>query len=322
MKSTKITLALVISILAALGYGFISFLGANFLHVGVVKVLGLPHLYGCIVLALLNAFLLFFIIFFARWLKKNKSTSSSFRMEMFLVLTFLVVAGYFSLVDSYYTHYFTVTSNKTEITQKIQLGLVQAEKMFVEYEIYAEERVQGYKLQLQTAAESRNPEQYVKFGLEYGGEITVEQQIEIKLKNLRRELFPTNYTNPVEKNGMKEVATKWVQDAKKIMEDWKPIGIAEVVNDIETQTIAWQQKLVSLSQAESLGEEPQAFIYSVGLSDAKKLLTRKGAPTAFSAATSLILFFLIMLYWIATPANSRASGLRGLSIKKASKKRL
>ncbi len=310
MNQSKFTLADVLTVLASLSFGFICFLGVNFLNISNEKVWGMPHTEGCILMAVVIVLLLFGTAYGAKLFKRTKSSfKTCFVGEVILLMLFVLFAVFFLTKASPFNHYFTVTAQKSEINSKLQATISQAENMFAAYESYAEERQRHYRNKLRSvaAAKNINPNEYRAFGFQQG--VADDIQINTKVFTLHADLFPTNYSDSVANNGIKEVAAKWLQEAKNTTKSWKPIGIVSVVNEIEKNSNDWLNTLVTLSQARELGEEASYFSYPLSFDNVKTHFTDLHSPTPLSAGLAALAYLLMLLSWIVTKRSTRFPGL-------------
>ncbi|NLO69355.1 MAG: hypothetical protein GX102_00045 [Porphyromonadaceae bacterium] len=141
MNPSKFSLADLLTVLASLSFGFVCFMGANFLNIGNDTVWGMSNTTGCIVMAVFCSGLMFGTAYGAKVLKRtSRNFKTSFVLEMIFLFLFVFFAVFFATKTSPFTHYFTVTAKKSEIKSKLQTSIAQAENMFAEYESYAENR--------------------------------------------------------------------------------------------------------------------------------------------------------------------------------------
>lgn len=311
MKQIKISLADVLAVVAALAFGFVCFLGANFLNIGNDKVWGMSHTPGCVVIALFIAALLFGTAFGAKLLKRtSRNFKTSFVWEVILLVLFVLFAVFFATKTSPFSHYFTVTQQKLEINSKLQASITQAENMFVAYEKYTDKRKNLYKYKLQSvvAAKRINPAEYVKYGFNPTSGVSDASQIDTKMFTVHADLFPTNYSDTTAHNGIKEVATKWLQYAKTTTNSWIPIGIVTAVNDIEKNSNEWLNNLVTLSQVREPGEQAEDFEYELKFEDVKTHFTKLGSSSLRSIGLAVLAYILMLLSWFVTKRSTRAVG--------------
>lgn len=310
MNQSKFTLADVLTVLASLSFGFICFLGVNFLNISNEKVWGMPHTTGCVVMTVVIALLFFCTAFGVRLFKRTNSYfKTCFVGEVILLMLFVLFAVFFLTNASPFNHYFTVTAQKSEINSKLQATISQAENMFTAYESYAGERERHYKNKLRSVVSARNinPNEYIAFGFQQG--VANDIQINTKVFTLHADLFPTNYSDSVANNGIKEVAAKWLQAARNTTKNWRPIGIVGVVNDIEKNSNDWLNTLVTLSQVREMGEETSDFHYPLSFDDVKTHFTDLHSTKPLSAGLAAMAYLLMLLSWIVTKRSTRFPGL-------------
>jgi hypothetical protein len=317
MNQSKFSLADVLTVLAALTFGFVCFLGANFLNINNDTVWGMPHTTGCIAMAVVCSMLLFIPAYGAKLLKRTSHNfKTCFVGEVILLTLFVLFAGFSATKTSPFTHYFTVSAQKSAINRKLQTSINQAENMFAKYESYADDRKKKYKDDLETlvAAEGTNHVAFAKYGFKPTSNVSGSIQIETKILTIQYDLFPSNYSDPTAKNGIKEVATKWLQDAKNTTSSWKPIGIVGIVNDIEKNSTNWLNTLVSLSEVREQGEQAtSSFDYKLSFDDVKTHFTKLDSPTPLSNGLAMLVYILMLLSWFVTKRNTKSTyGFRAL----------
>lgn len=313
MNQTKFSLADVLTVLAALSFGFVCFLGANFLNINNDRVWGMSHTLGCIVIAVFIALLLFCTAYGAKLLKRTSHNfKTSFVWEVVLLMLFVLFGIFFGTKTSPFPHYFTVTAQKSEIKNKLQTSITQAENMFAEYESYADNRKNLYKHKLQsvTTAKNINPNEYVEYGFDGRNDISDALQIDTKMFTVHADLFPSNYSDTIAKKGIKEVATKWLQDAKNTTNSWKPIGIVGVVNDIEKNSTEWHNTLITLSKVREQGEKAEDFNYALSFEDVKTHFTILDSPSLLTIGLAMLAYFLMLLSWFVSKRSTRFPGLK------------
>lgn len=315
MNQSKFSLADVLTVLSALAFGFVCFMGANFLNIGIDKVWGMPHITGCVVMAVVCSLLLFSTAFGAKLLKRtSRNFKTAFVWEVILLTLFVFFAVFFATRNSPFPHYFTVTAQKSEISIKLQTSITQAENMFAAYESYAKNRANFYKETLErvAAAKGGNTVEYEAYGFQ-NNDISDDKQIDTKMLAMKYDLFPSNYSDTVAHNGIKEVATEWLQDAKNTTKSWKPIGIVGVVNDIEKNSNNWLSTLITLSKKPKLREPDTAsFAYTLRFDDVKTHFTKIDSPMPLSIGLAVIAYTLMLLSWFVTQRSTRFPGLKFL----------
>lgn len=320
MNQSKFSLADVLMVVAALAFGFVCFLGANFLNIGNDKVWGMSHTTGCIVMAVFCFMLLFVTAYGAKLLKRIKGNfKSGCVWEVILLVLFVLFAVFFASRTSPFPHYFTVKAQKSEIISKLQTTITQAENMFTAYENYAENRELLYKNKLKAVARAKNinPNEYKVYGFDGRSGVSDDSQIDTKMFTVHADLFPTNYSDSIAPNGLKEVATEWLQDAKKTTSSWKPIGIVGVVNDIEEKSNEWLNTLVELSQVREQGEQATDFEYELSFDNVKTYFITLGRPSGLATGLAILAYVLILLSYIFSLRSTKSKcGFRALFSKK------
>ena len=317
MNQSKFSLADVLTVLAVLAFGFVSFLGANFMNISNDKVWGFSHTTGCVVMAVVITVLLFVTAFGAKLLKRtNCNFKTSFILEVVLLLLFVLFAVFFATKTSPFPHYFTVTAQKSEIKSKLQKSITQAENMFAEYEKYADNRLNQYRHNLISVANAKNinPNEYAEYGFNRTSGVSDASQIDTKMFALDSDLFPSNYSDTTTNNGIKEVATEWLQNARNITSGWKPIGIVGVVNEIEKKSKEWYNTLIRLSQVHERGESEGVEDFELkpplSFDDVKTHFTKVDSPSLLSIGLAVLAYLLMLLSWFVTRRSTRFPGLK------------
>ncbi len=298
MKQSKFSLADVLTLLAALAFGFVCFLGTNFHELGDTK--------QSIILAGLITLLLLGTALGAKILKRTDSHfKACFVCEVILLVLFTGLLALFSYLP--FSHYFVVSEKKADIMNKLNTSITQAGNMFAAYEAYAENREKLYENKLRSVATAKNinPAEYAAYGFENNG-IDDNKQIEHKMNTVHAELFPTNYSDTTpDKPGTKEIALDWLSRAKKNVTGWKPIGIVDVVNQVDTISTDWLHRLVDLSKKRQKGEQAEDFEYTLSFSDVKKDFTTLGAPTSRSIVLSILTWLLMLWSWLISGRSTK-----------------
>lgn len=311
MNQSKFSLADVLSVLAALAFGFVSFMGAIFLNINNDVVWGMPHTIGCIVTAFTYSFALFSTAYGAKLLKRtSRNFKTSFILEVFLLILFSIFAFLFTTKSYPFPHFFTVTAQKTEINSKLQTNIELAENMFSKYESEAKKREIIYENNLKSLVAVGNPKVLESYGFEKNG-IGLDKQTEQKKMKLHHDLFPDKYSDSITGNGIKEVATKWLQNARNLPGSWKPIGIVGVVNNIEHKSNGWLNILVNLYSSPGQGEEEETievFNSDLSFEDVKTHFKEPKKPTSFSIGLAVLTYFLMLFTWFITKRDGKGNG--------------
>jgi len=291
MLQSKFSLADVLTLLTALAFSFVCFLGANFSTLGDTE--------ASLVIGYIIALFLWGTAFGAKLLKRaTRNFRTCFIFEIILVVLFSGSTLILSI--GAFPHYFVVSKQRTEIQSNLIASINQAENMFAAYERYAEDRISLYgdKLRSVVAAKNTNPGEFAAYGFE-NNSIPNDKQIENKMFVIRADLFLTNYEE------MKQVSTTWLADARNIVERWKPIGIVRVVNVVEQNSNDWLNTLVELSEIREKGEQTSDFEYHLSFEDVKERFTTTGNPTWATIGMTVAAYFMMLLSWIISKRSSK-----------------
>ena len=296
INQSKFSLADLLTILAAIAFGFVCFLSTNFFTLG--------DTWQSVFLSLVITVLLAGLALGAKLLKRtSRNFKTSFVWEMILLVLFVGFSIFFSYIS--FPHFFTVSAQKDEIQNKLMASINQAENMFAEYEYYAENRENLFKNKLISVVNSKgiNPSEYSDYGFENNG-VSDEKQIETKMFTVHADLFPSNY------NEMKTKDSIWLINSKTIIEKWNPFGLIKVMNSIEHNSKEWLAELISLSSIREKSEQTEDFTYNLTFEDVKTHFTKRGNPTPFTIGLAVISYILMLLSWFITKRHTRFPGIK------------
>jgi len=282
MNQSKFSLADLLTVLGALGFGFFCFLSLNFLSLGETA----PSVVWAAALSLLLGGL-------ALGAKLLKKTSCNFKTCIIWewILLFLFVGLAFVSVFPF-SHFFVVSEQKEAIQSKVIANIEQAEGLFDDYESYANNRLNIYKSRLNSvvAAKSVNPGEYREYGFIDGTDDNT--QVENKMFILNTQLYPSNYED------MKELYSDWLARSKATIKYWKPIGIITVMNEVERNCTSKKNELKQFSTFRAQGETASDFDYSLTFDDVTGKITELDIPTSLSIIYATGLYVLMLLPWI------------------------
>jgi hypothetical protein len=290
MNQSKFSLADLLILLGALGFGLFCFLSLNFLSLGKTG----PSLFWAAMLALILGG-------FALGAKLLKKTSRKFKTCFIWEVILLALFGGVALFAIFpFSHYFAVSNQKDEIQKKVSDNITQAENMFAKYERYAEDRESSYrdKLHRVVAAKYTQPGEYANY-FEHG--VDDNMQIENKMFTLHADLYPSNYED------MKKGSTEWLINAKNAVAYWYSISIVDVVNDVEKNSKNWLAKLTEFSTVRAQGEQTQDFTYALSFDDIKRYFTTPGTPTWLSAVLAVLAYVLMLLSYLITRRSTKTT---------------
>ena len=293
MTQTKFSLADVFTLLVALAFGFVCFLGINFHLLGEIS--------GSIIYAAGITLALFFTSFGAKLLKRT--SKGNFNVNFALEIVMVVLFSGILLVATWlpFSHYFAVSRQQTEITNNLNTSITQAKNMFAEYERYAENRIEFYERSLRRVVDAKydRPSEYLEFG--FDGSQDDEMQIRNKLFEIRAVLFPTNYEE------IQEVAHIWLSNAQTTVNNWKPIGLANVVSQIDEQTNRWLNELIQISSQRQHGERTENFTYTLSVADVKSYFQTWQTPTPLGIALAVVAYILMLLSYFISGRSTKTS---------------
>jgi hypothetical protein len=292
MKKVKFTLADLLLLLTALIYGSICFFGTNFYTFGNTS--------QSISVAAIVFVTLFGTAYGAILLKRtNHNFKTCFVFEIILMVLFTVLMGHFSYFT--FPHYFVVSNRKAEIIEKLDASIIQAENIFSEYELYAENRINIYNSTLHrvVVTKNTNPRKYTEYGFENNG-IADSIQIDNKINTLRDDLFQTNYQIK------KKACITWIANSRKKLKSWTWIGIVGVANKVEQKSNNWLNELKELSSIREKCEDTDNFSCSLSFEEVQKHFTSLGKPTV-NAIIWAVVAYLVMLFSILITVRSAKS---------------
>ena len=299
MNQSKFSLADIITLLTASAFGFVCFLSSNFFSLG--------NTLQSIILGLVITILLGGTAIGAKLFKRtSRNFKTCFIWEMILIVLFTGLMIFFTY--STFSHYFVVSEQREEIQKKLTASIKQANNMFEAYELYAENRENLYRSKLQSVIASKGINQeYTGFGF-INSSVPDNKQVANKMFTLHTDLFPSNYSDSIGNNGIKELAKSWLIDAKNKIDSWKSISIITVVTEVDQNSTDWLNTLVEISKVREKGEVIDDFGYALSSNTVKKYFTSFGNPTPFSIMLAVGAYILMLFSWFITKRDSRGTG--------------
>lgn len=294
MNQSKFSLADLITLLAALAFGFICFLGANFYTLGDIT--------KSIILAVSISVLLGGTAIGAKWLKRTDGNfKTCFVWEIILLILLTGLTGLFTY--SVFSHYFVVSEQKNAIKNKLTASITQAENMFSKYEEYAETRKDLYRHQLRSAVinEKINPSIFANFGFQSNNNAFNQNRIEDIMRMVHADLYPSNFKD------MKTADSTWLAKSKGIVENWKPIGVVDVMKNVEQNSIKSKNELVKFSDITEHLENKENFKYTLQFENVKKHFTTLGNPTTISIGLAAVAYLLMLLSYLISKRSTKTT---------------
>ena len=302
MNQSKFSLADLLTVLAAIIFGFVSFLGFNFAFLGADK-------YKSIMYAALIAIGMGGLALAAAMLKRTRMISKTKVIMEFVLLFIFVLSAAFAMIP--FSHYFTVSDKKDDIKSVVNDTIIKnGINMFDKYEKYANERRFAYESSMETAYKNRmsNSNKYFCYFDDPGKKASETEIDNQKLKNLEKLDENLNVASNNDKINI-------LNNSKESINSWKPISVADVVNNLEDNLTKWKNELVSQSEKRAPGEDVdeeykvENFECNIDFTDAKKMMTEWNPKfSILSFILALVLYVVMWLSYIITKRDSRWPG--------------
>lgn len=292
MNRIKFRLADLFLALGVLGFGFFCFLSMNFITLGdTVK---------SVIAATLISVVLGGIAFGLKLLKSTKGRFKIFIVWEWVLLLFFIAAAFFATFP--FSHYFTVWEQKSEIQKEAVLNILKAERLFNEYEIYAEDRISMYKRRLESVVKNEGGEPIPYDTLGFNDPADDESQIITMVRALKNQLYPSNY------NEMKKLDSLWLSEAKSKILNWSPTGVVKVVNTFESEINSWIRQLVYYSEARVQGESPSTnnFSFEIEYDNVTTKINKQHAPSPLAIIIAILFYVLMLLSYVVTNRSTKS----------------
>lgn len=296
MNKSRVTLSLVITLIGAIAFGFISFLGNMYLKSGILLDSVLyPILYtlGLILCAL----------FASKFKKKRFNFQKNILAELFFVFIYLFLA-IISMVS--YTHFFTIQNNKKEISSKIEGDIENVKNMFSTYEERVNKRIENFDgfLDATIIGKDVNPSIYLKYFVIGGPDENFQ-------KNSKLNLFQDDI-KPAEYDTMKSLAIDWLNKSEIIIQALKPIGLIKVINSFETNSKDWYEKIQKYDKTINTFEDEdkiEDFNYNLNFASINTELTLIKKPNFIAIVTLILIHILILFVYILAIRDPKNPGM-------------
>jgi len=178
--------------------------------------------------------------------------------------------------------------------------------MYPDYKAYVETRVDIYEHKLSAAILNKNGQQIelTRLGMDINTPVSLEIQKKSQLDKINNKLLSPTF------NDIKTIDSTYLAKAKVSINNWEPISLVDVINNIGTNTTSSLNKLVSFSKEKARGEEdyPDFFPSTPTLHNVKNNFTTIGTPSPFSIVLAIIGYVLMLLSWYITKRDSRCTG--------------
>lgn len=299
LKNLKFPLGVIINVLTAIVFGYVCFLATNFETLGNKE--------KSIITAL---FIIVSLIVTSLGAKLLKQTTNNFKTGLILecILLLLYTGIMFYATYQYFSHYFVVEARKTEIQTSTNTNISQAESIYRQYQTYVDDRLRNYNGQLASAVRSKGGAitPYTKLG--FNPLIKVNDVIQTKnlIFKLESALLPTNYKS------MKVADSTWLADARVSVNNWEPIKLVDVINDIENNSNNSLNELIAFSNHKAKNEAASEFSLNptIPFSNVKDNFTTHGSSPPVAILFAILTWLLMLLPWFISKRDTRSVGAR------------
>ena len=295
---SRFSIADLLILLAAIIFGYFSFLSFNFQTLG-------NNFNGNIIKAVVITVILAVLAFGIKMAKQtNRKFKTFLLVEIVLFIVFTVLIAIFTKTS--FSHYFNVVENKKEIQSDLENEIKQAKNMFVAYEKYANHRISNYEEKLKNVVRAKRSKSndYNAYG--FTKNISDEKQIDNMMFAIKADLFPSNYQN------IKKVSTEWLDESNEVISKWKSVGVVNIVNTVNTKSNDWLNDLAILSTVREKNEKAEDFDYTLSFKSIKGQFKEKKQPNNKSIGISFLLYILMLLSWMITRRSTKYPGIRFL----------
>jgi hypothetical protein len=188
-----------------------------------------------------------------------------------------------------------VLDQKDEIQSKVSANITQAESMFTKYDDYCTNRLNIYQRFLQSVVAGKRVNQSLYRRLGFGSnDVTDADKIKDKMFILHAKLFPSNYEG---KDGTKQVATTWLDNAKNTLESKMAFtfGIVTVIKNSQTNITKWKDELIQNASFRGQSETANDFGFPLTFTDVTDKFTKLDLSPTTNSTLYAILLYVVML---------------------------
>lgn len=291
MNQSKFSLADLLTLMGAVTFGFLVFLGYNFLTLGDTN--------QSIILATSFALALGFIAYVLKILKGvSRNFKTNIISEAILIFVFLLIS-FFAIFPL--THYFTVSQEKEQIQDSILSNISEAEGLFDAYDTYADNSIDLYERKLKSIVEAKfvNPSGYKAEGFKQGKSDAITLKSKVNL--LKQVLRPSNYSK------MKG-RLSWLSDSKSAVENWSPITVVGTVNELNIGVQSWNEQLKNYSSDPLNAANTTSFDSPISFDQVSDIFTKETPLNPLGVAIHLGLIFLMLFSYLISKRHERIRG--------------
>lgn len=296
--NTRFTLAAVISVIGALAFGFVSFLGNMYLKEG-------DYMQSALFASIWTVALLLVAIIASK-LKKARFNFKQYAIKELFFVGIYIILAFFSMIS--FTHFFTVQNKKEQIGEVIKQDIDNVRNMFDKYESRVDNRVGEFDgfLDALIAGEISIKKEYLRYFKDPGPDDNFQKNT--NLKNFKDDLQPDEYDT------MKVLALDWLKKSEQIVLDVKPFGLMDVIEDFEKNTTKWYKEIQQYDNTfNTFKQEDQEdftpFTYELGFPSITNEITKVEKPTILSLLLLVAAHLLILFVYILAMRDGKSRGL-------------
>lgn len=295
----------IIAFLALFFLGYIAYMGDFYLSDGDFKGTGIKT--GVL---LLLVFITFIGAQFA------KATEGKF--DRFIVVErtlFVLSIAIFIIAMIPYNHFWNVFNDRNEIEREFKEAIVKSERVFIDYNEYANNRINRFESGLTGVVNSKSEERHRDFG--FSSDL-MQFQKEANMQTLILQLKSDN------KMELEKEARKWIQSANMIASVWNAFLVGNI--DVISGAIQdWHKTLVGFSEPvlkneklifnDVLSFDSNQEVISGVLSELISLKDRyntKKSVNFLAVLTGIVLYAMLLLPYLLQSRNTRAAGYYSL----------
>ena len=235
------------------------------------------------------------------FLQKLKGTSKNFKTAILLERIFLIVF-IISCIGAFipFSHFWTVYDNRKEIEAEFDDALGKSRNIFSEYEKYANERIEDYRLDLNRVVNSKknNPSQYKEYG--FSEDFDDYVQLNNFESLLQQILLSENYRQ------LDSLASGWMNSVDRNATVWNPF-LLKRAKEINDNIGKWNSTLREMSEETCGNEQAEPFDHEVSFAKFNDYYTHLGAPSIITILIGLVCYLLLLTPYMIQGRHTRNS---------------
>jgi len=196
-----------------------------------------------------------------------------------------------------FNHCITVWQSTGDI--KTNMNIRQSENMLPEYEKYANQRIENYKVQLSKAIRNKNSSktELVNLGFDVNSPEDLKSQSNRKIDKLKQVVFPYIY------DSLKTSIRDSIRGFIYMVENFSPITMPKNIIRMEEWTKHWEKQLNDFSHYRMKGEKAEVFHFESTFGNVEHILTytkdyfSAKRYTGYGVGLVALLFMLFPYFW-------------------------